>query len=67
MIRRPARRALRMTTLLTLVAALAGCAGARTISPNDPEYARNGAPRAGQPVLPSGSGYVPLGGAGGMM
>jgi len=58
---------LRIAALLTVAAALAGCAGARTVSPNDPEYARSGAPRTGEPVLPSGSGYVPLGGAGGMM
>ena len=60
-------RALRITALLALAATLAGCAGARTISPNDPEYARSGAPRAGEPVIPPGSSYLPLGGSGSMM
>jgi hypothetical protein len=36
--------------LLLLATALAACAGAPDISPNDPQYARSGAPRAGEPV-----------------
>jgi hypothetical protein len=57
--------------LLALAGALAGCAGATVISPNDPDYGRNGAPRVGEyytvrgPYQPLGSGG-PSGGAGGM-
>lgn len=35
--------------LLLFATVLAACGGP-TISPNDPQYARSGAPRAGEPV-----------------
>jgi hypothetical protein len=38
--------------LLALALALTGCGGAGDISPNDPQYARSGAPRAGE-AMPS--------------
>jgi hypothetical protein len=57
--------------LLALAVVLAGCAGATVVSPNDPDYGRNGAPRVGEyytvrgPYQPLGSGG-PSGGTGGM-
>ncbi len=38
----------RMLALMLLALGLGGCAGAGYISPNDPQYARSGAPRAGE-------------------
>ena len=45
--------AMRTATFATLLAlgALAACSGATVISPNDPQYARSGAPRAGEPMI----------------
>jgi hypothetical protein len=43
--------------LLTLAITLAGCAGAQIISPNDPQYARSGAPRAGEPMISPENAY----------
>lgn len=55
--------------LLLFATALAACAGAQTISPNDPQYARSGAPRAGEPMPSPGNSYGrimgPDGGSGG--
>jgi len=47
--------------LLALGYGLAGCANGAYISPNDAQYARSGAPRAGEPPLPQTDGYNPLG------
>jgi hypothetical protein len=57
----------RFLMLFALGCGLAGCAGATYVSPNDPQYARTGAPRAGEPPLPQTDGYKPLnsGGSGG--
>ena len=42
----------RLTALAVLLAlGLAGCSGATIITPNDPQYARSGAPRAGEPII----------------
>jgi hypothetical protein len=46
--------------LVALACGLAGCAGATVISPNDPEYGRNGAPRVGEYRTVRGP-YSPLG------
>jgi hypothetical protein len=37
--------------LLALALALSSCGGSSYISPNDPQYARSGAPRAGEPAI----------------
>ena len=37
--------------------ALAGCANASYISPNDPQYGRSGAPRAGEPAIDPTNSY----------
>jgi hypothetical protein len=58
------RRA-RFLMLLALGYGLAGCANIASISPNDAQYARSGAPRAGEPALPQGGAYMPLGSGGG--
>jgi hypothetical protein len=55
----------RFLMLLALGYGLAGCASVASISPNDAQYARSGAPRAGEPTLPPGRGYTPLGSDGG--
>jgi len=55
----------RVLMLLALGCALSHCASTASISPNDAEYARSGAPRVGQPALPQSTGYAPLGGGGG--
>jgi len=55
----------RFLVLLVLGCGLAGCAGATVISPNDSRYAQSGAPRVGEPAVPQGGGYAPLGGGGG--
>jgi hypothetical protein len=47
--------------LLALGFGLAGCTNATYVSPNDGQYARSGAPRAGEPEPPQGGGYRPLG------
>jgi hypothetical protein len=58
--------------LVVITGALVGCAGSRIISPNDPEYGRTGAPRAGEyyvvrgPYSPLDSGGSGGGGGGGM-
>jgi hypothetical protein len=39
-----------------LVAMLAACGGP-TITPNDPQYARSGAPRAGEPTISPENSY----------
>ena len=54
----------RFLMLLALGCALACCASTASISPNDAEYARSGAPRVGEPALPQATGYTPLGGGG---
>ncbi len=46
-----------VAVLLATALAAGGCATSGSISPNDPEYGRTGAPRAGQPPLPANSGY----------
>ena len=58
-------QAWRILMLFALGSALAACGGAGYISPNDPQYARSGAPRFGEPALPQTGGYVPLGSSGG--
>ncbi|MBI3516582.1 MAG: hypothetical protein HY060_21330 [Proteobacteria bacterium] len=40
-----------MLALMLLALGLGGCTGASSISPNDPQYARTGAPRAGEPPV----------------
>ena len=52
-----------LVLLLAIGGALAGCTGGSVISPNDPEYGRNGAPRAGEYFTPRGP-YSPLGSGG---
>ncbi|MBI3513733.1 MAG: hypothetical protein HY060_06700 [Proteobacteria bacterium] len=52
----------RFLLLLAVGYGLVGCAGAAFVSPNDAQYARSGAPRAGEPATPQGGGYAPLGG-----
>jgi hypothetical protein len=47
--------------LLALGFGVASCARAGYISPNDPQYARSGAPRAGEPALRQSARYMPLG------
>jgi hypothetical protein len=42
---------------LLLAVALAACSNAANISPNDPQYARSGAPRAGEPLPSPGNSY----------
>jgi hypothetical protein len=42
--------------LLLLATALAACGGPN-ISPNDPQYARSGAPRAGEPTISPENSY----------
>ena len=37
-----------MLALMLLTSALGGCVSSGIISPNDPQYARSGAPRAGE-------------------
>ena len=59
------RQRSRLFMLLALAGALVGCTGVASISPNDAQYARSGAPRVGEPALRAGGGYVPLGGSGG--
>lgn len=51
--------------LLALGYGLASCTSTAYISPNDVEYGRSGAPRAGEPAMPQGRGYSPLGSDGG--
>jgi hypothetical protein len=52
--------------LVALGAGLVGCADAEVISPNDPLYARNGAPRAaGEYQKPPRGPYMSLGSMGG--
>jgi hypothetical protein len=46
---------------LALLLAIAGCSNALTISPNDPQYARSGAPRAGEAEPSPGAVYGQLG------
>ena len=36
---------------------IAACATGQSISPNDPEYGRSGAPRAGAPGVQPGNSY----------
>jgi hypothetical protein len=40
-----------------LALSLAACGNATIISPNDPQYARSGAPRAGEPVISPENAY----------
>ena len=40
-----------------LALGVVGCAGAGYVSPNDPQYARSGAPRVGEPDLQSNNPY----------
>jgi hypothetical protein len=42
---------------LAVLLALAGCSGASVISPNDPQYGRSGAPRAGEPTVSPDNAY----------
>jgi hypothetical protein len=49
------RRARLLFTLFAL--GLAGCASASYVSPNDPQYARSGAPRLGEPDLQPNNSY----------
>ena len=51
--------AMRPFTFATLIAlgTLAACSGATVISPNDPQYARSGAPRAGEPMISPENSY----------
>jgi len=58
-------QAWRFLMLLALGYGLASCANVASISPNDAQYARSGAPRAGEPALPPGRSYTPLGSDGG--
>ncbi len=46
-------------SLLLILIALgaAGCAQGEIVSPNDPQYARTGAPRAGEPALQPNNPY----------
>jgi hypothetical protein len=56
----------RFLMLAVLACGLAGCADAEVISPNDPEYARSGAPRAaGEYQKPPRGPYMSLGSMGG--
>ena len=43
--------------LALLCLAAAGCNTESYVSPNDPNYARSGAPRAGEPALQPGNLY----------
>jgi hypothetical protein len=43
--------------LAVLALGLAACGNATVISPNDPQYARSGAPRAGEPVVAPENAY----------
>lgn len=47
---------LALMLLATLVPVLAAC-NAPSISPNDPQYARSGAPRAGEPTISPENSY----------
>ena len=40
-----------LIAVLILSVSVAGCASATYISPNNPEYARTGAPRVGEPPV----------------
>jgi hypothetical protein len=44
------RRGALLLTLLALGYGLTACSSTGYVSPNDPQYARSGAPRAGEPV-----------------
>jgi hypothetical protein len=46
-----------MGSTLLLAIALAACSNQGYISPNDPQYARSGAPRAGEPTPSPGNSY----------
>ena len=52
----PRVRLVLMLFAAALVPALAACT-APSISPNDPQYARSGAPRAGEPTISPGNSY----------
>lgn len=54
------RRPIALAALLALAASAAGCGG-MNISPSDPQYSRNGAPRAGEQAISPGNMYAPLG------
>jgi hypothetical protein len=41
----------RAAYFLLVALVLTGCATALNLSPNDPQYARSGAPRAGEPPI----------------
>jgi hypothetical protein len=59
-------RAQRFVMLVALATGLAGCGEATVISPNDPAYARSGAPRAaGEYQTPDRGPYRSLGSMGG--
>jgi hypothetical protein len=46
-----------IAALALLCLAAAGCSTESYVSPNDPNYARSGAPRAGEPSLQPGNLY----------
>ncbi len=49
------RRLVAVAALLVL--GLAGCGNPTIITPNDPQYGRTGAPRAGEPVISPENAY----------
>jgi hypothetical protein len=59
------RQGPRFLMLLALGCGLANCANSVSLSPNDAQYARSGAPRVGEPAPPQTDGYIPLGSGGG--
>ena len=51
---------MRLLSLLSpclVLLGLAGCSNLSYISPNDPQYARSGAPRAGEPPIDPNNSY----------
>lgn len=59
------RQARRFLILIAFGCGLANCVSTVSLSPNDAQYARSGAPRVGEPAPPQFDGYTPLGGNGG--